>query len=322
MQSLIQGLFFRYFGNRVLNSMTDSAILNIPSTRLAFTTDSFVVDPIFFPGGNIGALAICGTVNDLAVSGAKPLFISTSFIIEEGFPIPDLEKIVISIAKEAKKAKVHIVTGDTKVVNKGKCDKLFINTAGIGLLNKKHIHISNGSRINEGDKVIINGTIGDHGMTVLNARESFHFDSRLQSDCAPLNHLINTVLKSTSGIKFMRDATRGGLASVLCELAVKSGFGIRIDESSIPVKKEVRGMCELLGFDPLYVANEGKVVMVVAKKEAEKVISVMKRNKEGRNSSIIGEINANYPAKVVLQTVSGGSRFIDLLSGDQLPRIC
>ena len=322
MQKLIHDLFHRHFGNRILNSMTDSAILQLPSDRLAFTSDSFVVDPLFFPGGNIGNLAICGTVNDLAVSGAKPLYISSSFIIEEGFHIDDLEKIVISMANEAKQAGVRIVTGDTKVVNRGKCDKIFINTAGIGVLDKKNVHISHGTRIREGDVVMINGTIGDHGMTVMNARESFNFNSSLQTDCTPLNRLIQNVLKHSSGIKFMRDATRGGVASVLCELAAKSGFGILIDEQWIPVKHEVRGMCELLGFDPLYVANEGKVVLIVGKNQAEKVLAIMKKNKEGKESAVIGEITAGYQGKVVLKTIAGGSRLIDLLSGDQLPRIC
>ena len=322
MQNLIQGLFLRHFSNRILNKMTDSALLNIPSDQIAFTTDGFVVDPLFFPGGNIGNLAICGTVNDIAVSGAKPVYISVSFIIEEGFPIPDLEKIVISMAQEAKRAKVQIVTGDTKVVNKGKCDKIFINTTGIGLLDKKHIHISYGSKIKTGDLIIINGTIGDHGMTVMNARESFHFNSNLKTDCAPLNHLIQSVLKNCSGIRFMRDATRGGVASVLCELATKTRSGIRIDESLIPVREEVKGMCELLGFDPLYVANEGKVIFVVERKKADQVLSILKRKTEGIASAIIGEISDDCPTKVILRTIAGGSRFIDLMSGDQLPRIC
>jgi hydrogenase expression/formation protein HypE len=322
MQKLLQDIFFRHFGNRILDAQTDSAILNIPTNQVAFTTDGFVVDPIFFPGGNIGTLAVCGTVNDLAVSGATPLYLSASFIIEEGFPLEDLERIVLSMAAELRRAHVKIVTGDTKVVNKGKCDKIFITTAGVGKLEKRNQHISHAAKVKPGDKVIINGTIGDHGMTVMNARESFSFQSTLETDCAPLNGMIRKVLDATNGVTFMRDATRGGVASVLCELATKTGLGITVDEASVPVKPAVRGMCELLGFDPLYVANEGKVVMVVKPSAADKVLEVLKSCNTGRSSSIIGEVTTLYPEKVVLKTISGGRRFVDLLSGDQLPRIC
>ena len=322
MQELIHDLFLNHFGNKTLSSLTDSAVLKIPSENIAFTTDSFVVDPIFFPGGNIGTLAICGTVNDLVVSGAEPLYISASFIIEEGFPMLQLEEIVGTMGKEAKRAGVKIVTGDTKVVNKGKCDRIFINTAGIGILKKEYIHISHGKEIVPGDIIIVNGTIGDHGMTILNARESFTFSSGLKSDCASLNKLVHEVLELSSAIRFMRDATRGGVASVLNELAVKCGMGVTIDELTLPVRKEVRGMCELLGFDPLYIANEGKIVFVVSKNKAGEVLSIMKNNKYGKNSAIIGEINMERPGKVILKTIAGGSRFIDLLNGDQLPRIC
>lgn len=319
---LISSLFVKYFKNDYLDKQTDAAILEISETQLSFTTDSFVVDPIFFPGGDIGKLAICGTVNDLAVSGATPLFLSAGFIIEEGFPFQDLEAIVRSMAAEAKKAGIVIVTGDTKVVNRGKCDKIFINTAGIGKIGKQHLHIGEGSNIKPGDKIIINGSIGDHGMAVLTARKELNIQSDIRSDCASLNGLIQNVLAVTEGIKFMRDATRGGLATVLAELAEKKDFGITIDESQIPVDRKVRAFCELLGFDPLYVANEGKVVIVVDAVSAEKVISVMTEHEFGRQARIIGEITASYPGKAFINTGIGGKRIIDMLAGEQLPRIC
>ncbi|MCX6243858.1 MAG: hydrogenase expression/formation protein HypE [Bacteroidetes bacterium] len=322
MQELIRDLFLRYFDNPGLRSLTDSAILPLNSAQIAFTTDSFVVDPLFFPGGDIGKLAVCGTVNDLAVSGAVPLFLSAAFIIEEGLSMDDLETIVKSMAKEASKAGVSIVTGDTKVVPKGKGDKLFINTAGIGKIEKKYAGISHGLKTKPGDLVLINGTIGDHGMTVMNARGNFHFSSSLESDCGSLNKFIQKILHNSEGVRFMRDATRGGLAAVLCEFAEKSGYGIEIDERTVPVKEEVNGMCELLGFDPLHVANEGKVVMVVEKKYVEEVLCIMKRQNQGKKSAVIGRIVEDHKKKVKLRTVSGGSRWIDLPAGEQLPRIC
>ena len=322
MQKLIHDLFLKHFTNKTLRSLTDSAILSLKPGKIAFTTDSYVVDPLFFPGGDIGKLAIFGTVNDLAVSGAVPLYLSSSFILEEGFALADLETIVRSMAKAAREARVVIVTGDTKVVPRGKADKVFINTAGIGHIKRKNVHISQGSRTKPGDLVLINGTIGDHGMTLLNARGDFHFSSSLESDCTSLNSLIQLVLLNAGGIRFMRDATRGGLAAVLCEFAEKSGFGIEIDETKIPVKQEVKAMCELLGFDPLTIANEGKVVMVVDKRGGEDILEIMKRNKKGKNSAVIGRIVEDHKGKVRLKTSSGGSRWIDLPAGDQLPRIC
>jgi hydrogenase expression/formation protein HypE len=322
MKDLIQDLFIKYFDNDILNSLTDSAILKIPTDRLAFTTDSYVVDPLFFPGGNIGKLAVCGTVNDLAVSGAAPLFLSASFIIEAGFSLEELEVIVRSMAEEAKNAGVRIVTGDTKVVPSGKADKLFINTAGIGLLPAKYEGISHGKGVKAGDPVLINGTIGDHGMTILNARESFRFSSSLKSDCASLSGFIQEILNTSGGIRFMRDATRGGLAAVLCEFAEKSGLGIEIDEKAIPVKDEVRGLCELLGFDPLNLANEGKIIIVAAKRNAGSILDGMHIHEFGRDGSIIGRMVPDHPGKVKLKTVTGGSRWIDLPAGEQLPRIC
>jgi hydrogenase expression/formation protein HypE len=315
-------MFVRHFGNKVLNEQTDSAIIDIDDAVIAFTTDSFVVDPIFFPGGDIGKLAVCGTVNDLSVAGANPLYLSVSFIIEEGFPMKDLERIVLSMAKEARKAKVSIVTGDTKVVNRGKCDKIFINTSGIGTINKKDRSIGKGTKIRPGDKIIINGTIGDHGLAVMNARESFNFKTSILSDCASLNSFIRTILENSSQVKFMRDPTRGGVATVLNELVQKKTFGIEIEESSIPISEGVRSMCEILGYDPLFIANEGKVILVSGENECSKILRVMKDDKLGKKSSIIGEIVNDHHGKVVLNTMTGGKRIVDIMTGEQLPRIC
>lgn len=321
MHQLIEELFLKHFSNSILNEQTDSAILEAGSSEIAFTTDSFVIDPIFFPGGNIGKLAVCGTVNDLSVSGAQPLYISVSFIIEEGFPLSDLETIVISLAAEAKKAGVLIVTGDTKVVNKGKCDKIFINTSGIGRMKRKNIQISKAVNIQPGDVIIINGTIGDHGMAVMNARESFNFRTAIESDCASLNHMIGEVLENHH-VKFMRDPTRGGVATVLNELAEKISHGIEISESDLPVKNGVKAMCELLGFDPLHTANEGKVIIVAAEQDAQKILDLLKRNEYGKESAVIGRVVADHPGKVVLKNETGGRRIIDSITGDLLPRIC
>jgi hydrogenase expression/formation protein HypE len=321
MHQLIGDMFMKHFGNSILNEQTDSAILETGSSAIAFTTDSFVIDPIFFPGGNIGKLAVCGTVNDLAVSGAKPLYISVSFIIEEGFPLKDLETIVISLAAEAKKAGVQIVTGDTKVVNKGKCDKIFVNTAGIGTVDKKNTRINKGLNIKAGDVVIINGTIGDHGMAVMNARESFNFKATIESDCASLNHMIGDLIEKHK-VKFMRDPTRGGVATVLNELAEKIDLGIEISESGLPVKNGVRAMCELLGFDPLHIANEGKVIIIADEEEGQKILNVLKENEYGKESAIIGRVVTDHKGKVVLKNETGGRRIIDSLTGDLLPRIC
>ena len=319
---LIENLFAKHFKNPILDQQSDSAIIPFNGSHMAYTTDSFVVDPIFFPGGNIGNLAIAGTVNDLAVSGATPLYLSVGFIIEEGFPYSDLEKIVISMANDAKNAEVTIVTGDTKVVDKGKCDKVFINTSGIGVLNNKNYEISSGSGIIPGDKIIINGSIGDHGMSVMAARNELNIRTHIKSDCACLNHMIADVLKLSDNIKFMRDATRGGLGTVLSELVKNSNFGVQIDEDELIIHENVRGLCELLGFDPLYVANEGKVVMVVGSEDAEEVLSTMKKSPFGEEASIIGEISQNHVGMAWLNTIVGGKRVIEMLSGQQLPRIC
>jgi hydrogenase expression/formation protein HypE len=322
MHDLIENVFLRNFGNAQLKEQSDSAVLPVDTAEIAFTTDSFVIDPLFFPGGNIGKLAVCGTVNDLSVSGAEPLYISVSFIIEEGFPMQDLEVIVQSLGEEARKAGVAIVTGDTKVVNKGKCDKLFINTAGIGRIRSGESMISRTRLIEPGDVIILNGTIGDHGMAVMNARESFHFKSHVESDCACLNRIIREVLEQCSTVKFMRDPTRGGVATVLNELTTKVPYGIEIEESLLPVKKGVTAMCELLGFDPLYIANEGKVLLVASESESEKILEIMRKNELGHESTVIGRVVMDHPGKVVLRNSTGGRRIIDALTGDQLPRIC
>jgi len=315
---LIEKVFIRHFSNEILKQQTDSAILD----QIAFTTDSYVVDPIFFSGGNIGTLAVCGTVNDLAVSGATPKYISAAFIIEEGFPVSDLEIIVQSMAEEAEKAGVMIVTGDTKVVNRGQCDKVFINTAGIGLIDEKHKHISTGAQIETGDVILINGSIADHGMAIMAGRNFGNFKTDITSDCAPLNGLIREVLDAGCRVKFMRDATRGGIATVLSELAAGKGIGLEIDEPEVPVSENVRGMCELLGFDPFYVANEGKVLIVVHPEDAAKALSIMKNHEFGRMSAAIGRIVSEHQRKAILNTEIGGRRIIDMLAGEQLPRIC
>lgn len=319
---LIKSIFVDAFKNSTLESQTDSAILNIDSSKIAFTTDSYVVDPIFFNGGNIGKIAICGTVNDLSVSGAEPKYISCSFIIEEGFEIEKLKEIVKSMADEAKKAGVKIVTGDTKVVNKGKCDKIFINTTGIGILDSKYEKISFGENIKENDLIIINGTIADHGMTIMTSRDFENFKTNISSDCASLNIMIKELLDSNIDIKFMRDATRGGVATVVCELAEKHNFGIELDEENIPLNESVKGLCELFGFDPLYVANEGKVIFIIDKNDEEKALKILKNNEYGKQVATIGRITSEHKGKAWINTEIGGRRIVDMLAGEQLPRIC
>lgn len=317
---LIQGIFTKRFGMK--DPMTDSAILAVPSAMIAFTTDSYVIDPIFFPGGNIGKLAICGTVNDLAVSGADPKYIAAAFIIEEGFGTSDLEKIASSMADQAEAAGVKIVTGDTKVVEKGQCDGLFITTTGVGILREEYAHISSAIRVRSGDRLIINGSSGNHAVTILASRRNLTFDAPLISDCAALNHMIRKVLDNNDGVHFMRDLTRGGLAAVLNELAVMTGRGITVEEDSVPVDEPVRGLCEILGFDPLAMANEGKVIVVAAPGEADKILNIMRSCPEGKDSSIIGIVTDERPGRVVLNSSTGGTRFLDMPSGIQLPRIC
>jgi len=317
---LIKSLFASKFGME--EPLTDSAILNKSGKRLVFTTDAYVVDPIFFPGGNIGKLSVCGTVNDLAVSGAKPEYISCSFIIEEGLPMDDLETIVDSMAEAAGAALVKIVTGDTKVVGKGKCDRIFITTAGAGYLEDGKEHISTGSHVAKGDKLIVNGSLGNHSVAVLGARNSLNFSTPVLSDCASLNHLIKKLLDGCRSIHFMRDLTRGGLAGVLNELSEMTGKGISVSENTIPVDEPVRGVCEMLGFDPLYLANEGKLLIVAGAEDEKNIMEIMKSDPLGINASVIGEITDKGGQKVILKTISGGSRILDMPSGVQLPRIC
>ena len=319
---LIQDIFVKHFSNSILNVQGDSALLDISSWEIAMTTDSFVVDPIFFPGGDIGKLAIAGTVNDLAVAGAIPQYLSAAFIIEEGLPLSDLERVVKSMAAEAEKAGVRIVTGDTKVVERGKCDKLFINTTGVGILDEEHEKICTGCKVTPGDQILINGAIGNHGMAIMAARNELKLSAEILSDCASLNHLIAKLLNAGIRIKFMRDATRGGLSTVLHELTSGRDFGLEIYEKDLKVDREVEGMCELLGFDPMYVANEGKVVLVVHKDDAGKALELMQSDPLGKDASIIGSIVAEHPGKGYIHTAVGGKRILDMLSGEQLPRIC
>lgn len=321
-RELISDLFVKHFSNPILDNQTDSAILSIENSKIAFTGDSFVVDPLMFPGGNIGKIAVCGTVNDLAVSGATPLYLNVGFIIEEGLEFSVLEEIVKTMSLEARKAGVLIVTGDTKVVDKGKCDKVFIHTSGVGRLDDKHEAISYGENILPGDKILINGSVADHGMAVMAAREFQSFDADIKSDCASLNLMIKDIIDAGCEVKFMRDATRGGLSTVICELAESSNTGIDLFEENIPVRESVRGMCEILGFDPLYVANEGKVILVVADKDAEKAVEIMKKHEEGKEATIIGAVVEEHSGKAWLNTEIGGKRIIDMLAGEQLPRIC
>ena len=316
---LIEKNFLPILTNPLLAKLDDSAVFDL-SGRLAFTTDSYVVSPIFFPGGDIGKLAVCGTVNDLSMSGAKPLYLSLSFIIEEGLTIGELKKVVGSIKAAAEEAGVNIVTGDTKVVNRGSADKLFINTSGIGII-PEGIDIS-GVNAKVGDKIILSGTIGDHGIAVMSQREGLKFSVPVQSDCAPLNKLVSDMLKTSLKINCLRDPTRGGLATTLNEFARQSQVGISIEEEKIPAREGVRAACELLGFDPLYVANEGKLVAIVAPSDAGKILAKMKRNKYGTDAAIIGEVTDAHKGKVIMKTRLGASRIVDMLSGELLPRIC
>ena len=316
---LVEKSFLKALANPLLAKLDDSAVIDF-NGRLAFTTDSYVVSPIFFPGGDIGKLAVCGTVNDLAMSGAKPLYLSLSFIIEEGLPQDELNEIVDSVQKAAEEAGVEIVTGDTKVVHRGSADKLFINTAGVGII-PAGVDIS-GNNAKPGDKVILSGTIGDHGIAVLSQREGLSFSTQLESDCAPLDSLVAEMLDASPNIHCLRDPTRGGLATTLNELAKQSKVSIRIEEENIPVREEVLAACEMLGFDPLYVANEGKLVAIVPAEETEKVHKAMRENHYGKGAAIIGEVRAEHPGRVVMKTLLGASRIIDMLVGDLLPRIC
>jgi len=316
---LIEKNFLPRLANPILNKMDDSAVFDI-SGRLAFTTDSYTVSPIFFPGGDIGRLAVCGTVNDLAMNGATPLYLSLAFIIEEGLPVAELETVVNSIYRAAEEAEVKVVTGDTKVVNQGSLDKLFVNTSGVGII-PPGVDISGVNAV-PGDKVILNGSLGNHGIAVISRRQGLEFNSPVESDCAPLNKLVSDMLAVSPNLHCLRDPTRGGLATTLNELAHQSQVGIRLTEASLPVDEAVRAACELLGFDPLYVANEGKLVAIVPPSDAEKVLERMRQNQYGARAEIIGEVVADHPGKVVMKTLLGSSRIVDMLTGELLPRIC
>lgn len=316
---LVQDVFVESFGHSDY-ARFDAAIVNIQTSQLAVTTDSFVVKPIFFPGGNIGKLSIAGTVNDLAVSGANPLYLTSSFIIEEGFLVKDLKEIVHMMAEEAKKANVRIVAGDTKVVEKGSIDGLYINTTGVGLVGK---NIINPKEIQSGDSIIINGTIGDHGTAILGARGELGIQTSVNSDCAPLNGLIDHVLSETDKVRIMRDPTRGGVATTLVEIAEDFHVSMEIEQEKLPIKDEVQGACDILGFDPLYLANEGKVLMVVAKSEEEKVLQLLREHELGKEAQVIGHVTeTGNKGRLNLKTKLGSTRRLHRLSGMMLPRIC
>jgi hydrogenase expression/formation protein HypE len=322
---LIEKIFLPAFRNPVLDKLDDQAIVSIGSTRLAFTTDSFVVTPIFFPGGDIGRLAVHGTVNDLAMSGAKALYLSAAFILEEGLAVDDLRRVVESMRAAAADAGVQFVTGDTKVVNRGKGDQIFITTSGIGVIDDG-VTIS-ADRACVGDKILLSGYIGDHGMAIMSQREGLEFESAIESDCASLNGLVASMLATNSArgpgfLHTLRDPTRGGVATTLNEIARHAGVGMVLKEQAIPVRESVKGACEVLGLDPLYVANEGKLLALVAPEMAENVLQQMRRHQLGRDASVIGEVVGEHTGMVLLRTEIGGTRVVDVMFGEQLPRIC
>ena len=339
MHELIEGLFLEYLRNPLLEKLEDQAVFEISASpsaavngngvaksKIAFTTDSYVVDPIFFPGGDIGKLAIHGTVNDLAMSGARPLYLSAGFILEEGFPIADLKRILASMRAAAAEAGVAVVTGDTKVVQKGSADKLFINTAGIGVVETA-VNLS-ATRAQPGDKVILSGTLGDHGTTIMIARGELELETDIESDSASLNFLVQDMIAEAArlgaldSLHCLRDPTRGGAATTLNEIALSSEVCIELDEAQIPVREEVKGACEILGLDPLYVANEGKLIAIVAAEIADRLVARMKLNRNGVGACVIGEVKVEPQGIVSLRTGFGGTRIVDMLVGEQLPRIC
>ena len=318
---LIDNLFYKYFNNEFLLQKNDSSVLPVINGKIAMSTDSFVINPIFFEGGDIGKLAVCGTINDICMSGAKPLYISVGFIIEEGLPISELEKVVQSIAKTANEAGVEIVTGDTKVVEKGSCDKIYINTTGIGIIEENRAYLG-GDKVKNGDKIIISGTLGDHGMCIMNKRENLGFKTSIKSDCCLLNKLIEDILSASNNVKVLRDPTRGGLATTLNEIIEHSNISMEIAEEFIPVKPEVDAMCEILGLDPLFIANEGKVVVIVDKNDVDNVLNIMRQNPVGKDSVLLGEAINDGKNKLYLKTKIGGRRIINMPEGEILVRIC
>jgi hydrogenase expression/formation protein HypE len=323
---LIDKIFLPAFTNPTLDKLDDQAVLTINGARLAFTTDSFVVTPIFFPGGDIGRIAVNGTVNDLAMSGARPLYLSAAFILEEGLAVDDLRRVVESMRAAAAEAGVQFVTGDTKVVNRGKGDQIFITTTGIGVIDDG-LHIS-ADRARPGDKIILSGFIGDHGMAIMSQRENLEFGGVIESDCASLNGLVQTMLDMPADngpadfLHTLRDPTRGGVATTLNEIAKRANVGMLLHEQTLPVRETVKGACELLGLDPLYVANEGKLLAIVAPEMADAVLQQMQQHEHGRDAAIIGEVVADHPGMVLMKTEIGGTRVLDVMFGEQLPRIC
>ena len=308
------------FDNPILAQLNDGAIFELEGLRIAFSTDSYTVDPIFFPGGSIGDLAINGTVNDVAMCGGNPLYLSVGLIIEEGFAVKDLEKIVAEMGQAAEKASVTVVTGDTKVVPKGAVDKIFINTSGLGPIPQDINIASHHAR--PGDQIILSGTIADHAITILTQREGLSFETSITSDTAPLNHMVNRMFSASKDIHVLRDPTRGGVGTALNEIAEKSQTGIRIYEERIPLKNEVAATCELLGFDPLYLANEGKLLAFVSPSDTDAVLAAIRENPFGKDATVIGEVVEDHSGKVIMETRIGGSRIVDMLAGEQLPRIC
>jgi len=317
---LVDALFLEELRNPLLEPLADAALFQENGTRLAFTTDSFVVKPLFFPGGDIGSLAVHGTVNDLAVVGARPLYLSAGFIVEEGFPTTDLRRIAFSMAEAAREAGVAVIAGDTKVVEKGKGDGLYVNTAGVGVL-ERDLELSP-AQVRAGDRVLVSGSLGDHGMAVMIARGELDLEVELESDTAPLAGLVGALLDAVEGVRWLRDPTRGGLATVLNELALAANVAVRLDEAALPLRPEVIGACEILGIDPLYVANEGKLVAVVAPEDANAALAALRSHPLGREAALAGEVQAQPEGLVLLDTAFGGSRVVDMLVGDPLPRIC
>lgn len=316
---LLQDFFLRYFKNDLLDSLTDAAVFAVEKGRMAVSTDAFVVDPIFFPGGDIGKIAVCGTVNDLAVSGAQPLYLTASFVLEEGFPFADLEKIIASMAAACQAAGVQIIAGDTKVVGRGQADKIFITTSGVGyLLPEADLGYQ---RLTPGDKVLVNGPLGNHGLTILLQREALGLDGQVSSDCAPLNNMITKILRKFPGIKLMRDLTRGGLATNAKEIAMSAGVDFWLDETALPVDDSVKGLTDLLGLDPLYLANEGKFLVVVAPEEAPELLRFLREDLAAADACQIGDIK-DGKGNVYLKTALGGARPLNMLAGAPLPRIC
>ncbi|MFH1878008.1 MAG: hydrogenase expression/formation protein HypE [Candidatus Omnitrophota bacterium] len=317
---LIKDVFYKHLGNDLLNEGGDSAVAAVPRGRVAFTTDSFVIKPVFFPGGDIGKLSVCGTVNDLCVSGADPAYISCGFIIEEGFPARDLEEIARSMGCWAKRAGVKIIAGDTKVVEKGEADGVFINTAGIGFMRgDRDLGMK---KIRPGDKIIINGNIGDHALSILTRRKGLEFESDIVSDCAPLNSMVKDVLDKTQGVRFMRDVTRGGLATTLNEIAAGSSSGVIVEEEKVPVSKTVAGAAEILGLDPMYLANEGKVIIIAGPESEEDILSVLRNSEYGAGAVAIGSVTGDLSGRVRVKTRYGVMRVADMLTAEHLPRIC